>query len=181
MKTNHLFTAFLALLLPLVSLCKEHRHADTSNLRKKTKSISEEISKPSFLDLFSAKLTDKKMKIVAGLVSSLCDDSPPDGFELTETDYVSDEMEGRLATTSYFCSAEAVGFLVSAATTAITEATSTDTATMTLSFVEEEEWPKFLCAAIGCHPFDVRFPGFPGIIHRNPYWITIPDCSKGPC
>ena len=175
MKTNHLFTAFLALLLPLVSLCKEHRHADTSNLRKKTKSISEEISKPSFLELFNAKLTDKKMKIVAGLVSSLCDDSPPDGFELTETDYVSDEMEGRLAT-SYFCSAEAVGFLISAATTAITEATSTDTATMTQSFVEEEF--EVRCMAIGCHPFDVWLrPGFP----HDHYWITIPDCSKGPC
>ena len=177
MKTNTLFTAFLALLLPLVSLCKEHRHDDTSNLRKKTKSISEEISKPSFLDLFSAKLTDKKMKIVAGLVSSLCDDSPPDGFELTETDYVSDEMEGRLATTSYFCSAEAVGFLISAATTAITEATSTDTATMTQSFVEED-WG--YCAGLNCYPFYVRLPGFPGNIDR-PYWITIPDCSKGPC
>ena len=44
MKTNHLFTAFLAFLLPIASLvCKEHRLVDASNLRKKTKVISDKL------------------------------------------------------------------------------------------------------------------------------------------
>ena len=86
------------------------------------------------------------MKIVAGIVSSMCDDSPPDGFELTEADHASGEMEGRLASPSYFCSAEAIGFIIGAATTGLTEMTSTDTESMTQSFVEEQEG--FICFGV---------------------------------
>ena len=140
MKTNNLFTAILALLLPLASLCKEHRLvADASNLRKKTEVISDKIKESSpFIEFFKAKLlTEDKVEVLSGILSSLCEDDEEDStHDLISAD-IDAEME---SVASYFCSFEASGFVVNAATTALTELTSSgDMMAMTSSFIKEDE------------------------------------------
>ena len=135
MKTNNLFTAILALLLPLASLCKEHTLADASNLRKNTEVISD-IEESSFKEIFKAELLEKA-ETVLGILSSLCEDDEEDStHDLISAD-IDAEME---SVASYFCSFEASGFVVNAATTALTELTSSgDMMAMTSSFIKEDE------------------------------------------
>ena len=136
MKTNNLFTAFLALLLPLASLCKEHTLADASNLRKNTEVISDIEESSSFQEFFKVDLLDKADNVL-GILSSLCEDDEEDStHDLISAD-IDAEME---SVASYFCSFEASGFVMNAATTALTELTSSgDMMAMTSSFIKEDE------------------------------------------
>ena len=144
MKTTTLFTTFLALLLPLASL------VDASNLRKNTEVISDIEDSASFKELFKTKIPPKKVEIVKGFLSSLCVrvglglDSTHD---LISTD-TGAEMEGGTVI-SYVCSSEAIGFVINSATTALTEATSSDEMmAMTSSFIKEDEDEEFWPIAI---------------------------------
>ena len=145
MKTNHIFTAFLALLLPLASLCKEHRLDDASNLRKKTEVISDIKESSSFQEIFKAELLTKdKLEILKGFLTSLCEeeDSTPDhAHNLISRDIGTTEMEKKKVA-SYVCSLEASGFVINAVTTALTEmAGSGEMMAMMSSFIKEDEGP----------------------------------------
>ena len=130
MKTNNLFTAFLALLLPLASL------VDASNLRKNTEVISDIEDSASFKEWFKTKIPTKKVEVVKGFLSSLCDEKEDSTHDLISAD-IDAEME---SVASYFCSFEASGFVMNAATTALTELTSSgDMMAMTSSFIKEDE------------------------------------------
>ena len=141
MKTNNLFTAFLALLLPLASL------VDASNLRKNTEVISDIEDSASFKEWFKTKIPTKKVEVVKGFLSSLCDEKEDSTHDLISTD-TGAEMEGGKVI-SYVCSSEAIGFVINSATTALTEATSSDEMmAMTSSFIKEDEDEEFWPIAI---------------------------------
>ena len=138
MKTNTLFTAFLALLLPLASLCKEHTLADASNLRKNTEVISDIEESHPFQEIFKAALLDKA-ETVLEIISSLCEEDKEDSAH----DWISADIDAEMEETgvaSYLCSLEASGFVINAATTALTElASSGEMMTMMSSFIKEDE------------------------------------------
>ena len=138
MKTNNLFTAFLALLLPLASLCKEHTLADASNLRKNTEVISDIEESSSFQEFFKVDLLDKADNVL-GILSSLCEEDEEDStHDLISADTDAEMEETSVA--SYVCSLEANGFVMNAATTALTElASSGEMMAMTSSFIKEDE------------------------------------------
>ena len=148
MKTDHLFTAFLAFMLPIASLCKEHRVVDVSNLRKKAEDISHKLKNESkALDLYKVVLPTEKQGFITDIAASLCDDSPPDGFEMTKAEISSQMGEGRLLS-SFYCSPESSALVLNAATTILTEVSTG--APMTDSFLKEDEEPFPLFAVIGC-------------------------------
>ena len=140
MKTNHLFTAFLAFLLPIASLCKEHRLVDASNLRKKTEVISDKLKGPSLKQLLKFKIPEEKMDVLKGIAASVCDE---DDLEMTKVEEINSQIKE--ARFSYLCSAESIGFVVSAVSAALTEVAGTET--MTKGFLGEQEGETFLVAA----------------------------------
>ena len=83
------------------------------------------------------------MEVFKGIAASVWDDSPPDDLEMTKVEEINSQIKE--SGFSYFCTAESIGFAVSAVSAALTEVAGTET--MTKGFLGEQEGETFLVAA----------------------------------